>query len=72
MIRKACNAFECEIKIEPNKHLKIYKQNGKNDDYQLRYKHNIKAINETVDTTKLATVIRSYGGNGLVVTYRFT
>lgn len=70
LIRKACEAFECEVKIEPNKHLKILKQIGKNDDYQFRYKHNIKAINETVDTTKLATVIKGFGGNGLIVTYR--
>lgn len=69
LVRKACKAFDCEVKIEPNKHLKIYKQIGKNEDYQFRYKHNIKAIKENVDTSKLATVIRGYGANGLIVTY---
>ncbi|USK56583.1 phage tail protein [Cytobacillus solani] len=69
LIKKAREAFNCEVKIEPGKHLKIYKQIGKDEDYQFRYKHNIKAIKESVDTTKLATVIRGYGGNGLVVTY---
>ncbi|MBS4191182.1 phage tail protein [Bacillus sp. FJAT-49705] len=69
LIRKACEAFNCEVKIEPNRHLKIYQQIGKDDDYQFRYKHNIKAIKENVDTTKLATVIRGYGGNNLQVTY---
>lgn len=69
LIKEACNVFGCEIKIEAGKHLKVYKQIGKDDDYQFRYKHNIKAIKESVDTTKLATVIRGYGGNGLVVTY---
>lgn len=69
LIKKAREAFNCEVKIEPGKHLKIYKQIGKDEDYQFRYKHNIKAIKENVDTTKLATVIRGYGGNGLVVTY---
>ncbi|TCJ01569.1 phage tail protein [Cytobacillus praedii] len=69
LIKKAREAFDCEVKICPGKHLKIYKQIGKDEDYQFRYKHNIKAIRESVDTTKLATVIRGYGGNGLVVTY---
>ena len=69
LIRKACELFECEIKIEPNRHLKIYKQMGKDDDFQYRYKYNIKGLTESVSTTNLATVITGYGMDGLVVTY---
>ncbi|MBW3113013.1 phage tail protein [Bacillus sp. MCCB 382] len=69
LIRQICDTYECEVKIEPNKHLRIYKQIGANDDFQFRYKHNIKAIKENVDTTKLATVIKGFGGDGLEVTY---
>jgi phage minor structural protein len=69
LIRAICEAFECEAKIEPNKHLKFIKQIGKDDDFQFRYRHNIKTLTRDVDTSKLATVIKGYGGNGLEVTY---
>jgi phage minor structural protein len=69
LIRAICEAFECEVKIEPNKHLKFMKQIGKDDDFQFRFKHNIKTLTRDVDTSKLATVIKGYGGNGLEVTY---
>ncbi|MGG6437369.1 phage tail protein [Saccharococcus caldoxylosilyticus] len=69
LIRQICDAFGCEIKIEPNRHIKIYKQIGTDKDEQFRYKHNIKTIKKSVDTTKLATVIKGYGANGLVVEY---
>jgi phage minor structural protein len=69
LIRQICDAFGCEIKIEPNRHIKIYKQIGEDKDEQFRYKHNIKTIKKSVDTTKLATVIKGYGANGLVVEY---
>jgi phage minor structural protein len=69
LIRLICNTFDCEVKIEPNKHLKFMKQIGKDDDFQFRYKHNIKTLTRDVDTSKLATVIKGYGANGLEVTY---
>lgn len=69
LIRQICNVFECEVKIEPNKHLKIYKEIGTDNDVQFRYKHNIKTLRKNVDTSKLSTVIKGYGGNGLEVTY---
>lgn len=69
LIKRACKAFECEIKIEPGMHIKVFKEIGKDDDFQFRYKHNIKTIKEVVDTTKLNTVIKGFGANGLVVTY---
>lgn len=69
LIRKTCEAFDCEVKIEPKRHLRICKRVGKDTDYQFRYKHNIKRTKETVDTSSLTTVIKGYGGNGLQVTY---
>jgi phage minor structural protein len=69
LIRQICDAFGCEIKIEPNRHIKIYKQIGEDKDEQFRYKHNIKTLKKSVDTTKLATAIKGYGANGLVVEY---
>ncbi|MGM0807626.1 MAG: phage tail protein [Bacillota bacterium] len=69
LIWQICEAFSCEIKIEPNRHLKIYKQIGSNNDVQFRYKHNIKVLSKDVDTTRLATVIKGFGGDGLEVTY---
>ncbi|MEJ9151065.1 phage tail spike protein [Bacillus smithii] len=69
LINQICAAFNCEIKIEPNKHIKIYKQIGEDTDNQFRYRHNIKTLKRSVDTTKLATAIKGYGANGLVVEY---
>lgn len=70
LIRSACEIFKCEIKIEPNKHIKICKEIGEDNDEQFRYRHNIKTLKRTVDTTNLTTIIKGYGGNGLEVTYR--
>ncbi|MGD6897100.1 phage tail protein [Bacillus infantis] len=69
LIKQLCDTFDCEVKIEPNKHLKFYKQIGEDNDAQFRYKHNIKVISESRDTNNLATVIKGYGNNGLEVTY---
>ncbi|MFD2681225.1 phage tail protein [Bacillus seohaeanensis] len=70
LIRLICKAFQCEVKIEKGKHLVFKKQIGKDDDFQYRYKHNIKGLENDVNTEKLATVIKGIGANGLVVTYR--
>ena len=70
LIRKACEILECEIKIEPNKHLKIYKEMGSDDDFQYRYKHNIKGLQQDIDTTNLTTVVKGFGASGMVVTYK--
>ncbi|WP_366160541.1 phage tail protein [Bacillus infantis] len=70
LIRDACNIYNCEIQIEPGKHLKIYKQIGQDKDEQFRYKHNIKTFRKTEDSTGLATVIKGFGADGLEVEYR--
>lgn len=62
-------AFECEMKIEPNRVLHFAKQLGPDNDDQYRYGHNILAISENIDTTKLKTYIEGFGASGVHVTY---
>jgi len=69
LVRQICDAFGCEVQIMPGRHLRFMKQIGADKDEQFRYKHNIKTIKKSVDTTKLATAIKGYGANGLVVEY---
>ena len=69
LIRSACEQYECSIKIEPNKHLKVGLRVGEDKDEQFRYGYNIKTLTKSVDTTNLTTKIKGYGGNGLEVTY---
>ncbi len=64
LIWDACKIFDCEIKIMPNKHIKIYERVGADTDEQFRYKHNVKTLKKSVDTTNLRTVIKGFGGNG--------
>lgn len=70
LIRSACTTFGCSIKICPNRLLKVGMRVGLDKDDQFRYKHNIKTLKKTVDTTKLATCIKGIGGNGLEVVYK--
>lgn len=70
LIRDACNALDCEIKIFPGKHIKLYQRIGTDTDNQFRFGHNIKTLKKSVDTTNLRTVIKGFGANGLEVTYR--
>jgi hypothetical protein len=63
------SAFECEMKIEPGNILRFANQLGPDNDAQYRYGHNILALSESIDTTKLKTYIEGFGGNGLHITY---
>lgn len=63
------SAFDCEMKIGPNKTLIFAKKIGPDNDAQYRYGHNIRALSHHVDTTKLRTRIKGFGGDGLEVTY---
>lgn len=69
LIRDACNALDCEIKIMPGKHLKLYKRIGTDTDNQFRFRHNVKTLKKSVDTSNLRTVIKGFGSEGLEVTY---
>ena len=70
LVRQLCSFFECEIKIMPNKRLILASEIGVDDDFQFRYKHNIKSLSQTTDTTNLTTCIKGYGADGLTVEYR--
>lgn len=69
LIRSACELLDCEVKIQPNKHLIFSKEIGSDNDFQFRYKHNIKTIFENINTDNLRTVIKGYG-IGIEVTYK--
>ena len=64
-----CAAFECEMKIMPNKHVHFASKIGPDNDAQYRRGHNIKLLAESVDWSKMRTQITGHGANGLVVTY---
>lgn len=64
-----CSAFECEMKIMPNKHVHFAPKIGPDNDAQYRRGHNIKQLAESVDWSKMRTQITGHGANGLVVTY---
>lgn len=69
LIDTLLTSFDCEMKIEANNTLIFAKQIGADNDAQYRYGHNIKALSENIDTTKLATYIEGYGADGLKVVY---
>lgn len=62
-------SFKCDMKIEPNRTLRFAKKLGPDNDFQYRYKHNILAITESIDTTKMKTYIEGFGADGLHVKY---
>lgn len=61
--------FGCEMKIEPNNTLRFSTKLGPDNDFQYRYGHNVNAISENIDTTKLKTYIEGFGPNGLHIKY---
>lgn len=70
LLREICTIFSCEIKIEPNKKIKVMAEIGEDNDFQFRYKHNIKALSRDVDSGNIATVIKGFGKDGLELEYR--
>lgn len=69
LVDALCGAFNCEFKINADNTLTFAKEIGPNNDAVYRFKSNILALTHDVDTTKLKTVIKGTGGNGLNVTY---
>ena len=75
LVQLALNEFGAEVEIG-NKTVTIRKQIGVNTDFQLRFKHNLRTISRSIDTSNLSTVIKGYGnrdeyGNyNLELTYR--
>ncbi|KZR60378.1 phage tail protein [Pseudobacillus badius] len=70
LIRTMCETLKCEVQIMPNKHLIFAKEIGKDEDFQFRYKHNIKSLREEIDTTDLYTAIKGFGSKELAVEYQ--
>ena len=60
LIQIALNRFAAEVEIN-GKHLKFYRQIGRETDNQFRYKHNIKTIEKYVDSSNLSTYIKGFG-----------
>lgn len=59
LVNLLCNKYGAEIDVN-NKHVTFKERIGKRIDFQFRYKHNVKTISKSVDTSNLSTVIRGY------------
>lgn len=70
LLQALLGAFEGEYKIMPGRHIVFAKKIGPDNDFQYRYRHNIKTLSKNVDRTNVRTAIKGYGAQGLVVTYR--
>ncbi|MCZ0757044.1 phage tail protein, partial [Anoxybacillus sp. J5B_2022] len=69
LVQLALNEFGAEVEIG-NKTVTIRKQIGTITDFQLRFKHNLKTISRSVDTSNLSTVIKGYGNRDEYGNYR--
>lgn len=69
LIQKICEAFECEFQIMPNKHLVFAHEIGPDNDAQYRYRHNVKTISKSVDTSNMKMSITAYGAEDLKVKF---
>lgn len=55
--------------FEPgDKHFRIYNQIGTQNNFQFRYRYNVKTITKSIDTSKLSTFVKGYG-TGFEVDY---
>lgn len=62
-------AFECERQILPGNVVLFAKEIGPDNDAVYRFGHNLNDLTLKEDTSKLATRIKAYGGDGLEVEY---
>jgi hypothetical protein len=63
------STFVFEVNIDRNNQIVISDTLGPDNEFQYRYGHNIIALTESIDTTKLKTYIEGFGANGIHVTY---
>ncbi len=70
LVKKICKYHDIEYLILPDKKIHFKKEIGVDKDYQYRHKHNISSVVLKEDTTNLATIIKGYGADGLMVEYR--
>lgn len=59
LVQQACELWGVEWELN-NSHIVVKGQIGDITDNQFRYKHNLKAIRKTIDTSRLATRVRGY------------
>lgn len=69
LIQRLITKFDCEMEILPDKVIRFAKRIGQDNDKQYRFKHNIKEISQSIDTTNVRTRIRANGGNGTAAIY---
>lgn len=69
LFQKMIDRYQVEFTVSNNV-VSFRKQIGNGTDFQFRYGHNIKSIEENIDTSNLATVIRGTGAEGITATYR--
>lgn len=60
LFQKVLEQYGAEFKVVGN-HITLYKQIGVDSDFQFRWKHNVKAIDKSVDSKNLSTYIKGYG-----------
>lgn len=68
LVQKILDRYGAEVDID-NKHLVFRNQIGRKTDFQFRFKHNLKAISKSVDTSNLSTYIKGYGAEGVSSEY---
>ena len=69
LFQKIVERYGAEFTVSNNV-VTFRKMIGNDTDFQFRYGHNIKSIEENIDTSNLATVIRGKGANGITAYYR--
>lgn len=53
--------YRAEFEMESSNHIVIRARLGNYTDFQFRYKHNLKTVSKSIDTTGLATFIKGFG-----------
>lgn len=60
LFKKILEQYEAEFEVEKY-HIVLKNRVGQDKDFQFRYKHNITAVEETIDSNDLRTYIKGYG-----------
>ncbi|WP_053073823.1 phage tail protein [Bacillus sp. LL01] len=68
LLQTILTRYGAEIQIAGT-HLTFRAKIGVTTDMQLRYRHNVKTISKSIDSSKLSTYIRGYGAEGIEAEY---
>ncbi len=69
LLSKGLERYQAEMELVGTQ-VRFKKQIGNDTDFQFRYGHNIKSIEQSVDTTNITTVIRGKWEDGMELEYR--